>query len=415
LKAAVAMARALAALRNGCRLSFLAYHDTENLDELSLGELPPNLDLVWAPRRRSWAKSLDDPDCVLNVANAAAFRAAAEAWRSAGGGAVTVFEYWEDAFLFKGAVPPRAEVISGDAAVYAPEGGARGEGARGEGARGEGGRGADRIGVLLAGGRLPLAPRPNPWLLPRVVAGGKGQSLMGAWVSMTYGPGAEPMRGYWDALEDAWTIALDIEPNDGEIRSAARLAQVVDAPPADWGDPWKASADRLAAKRDDCERLFDCLRRAESALADAEGIFDLKDSPEALAFAGEKNEYRIASAVLELDCARLAVYHELASGEAQGAADLSLLAQAALGAYYASLAALPDKRSRRELRFLGFLFYGLKLHLIRRSAARNPLRRPLDRTLCLALLAFRGLRLRGAWEHRPRKEVGRPRPRSTSA
>ncbi len=376
-----AMARALAAARPGCRLSFLAYHDTENVDLRGLGPLPENLDLLWAPRRRSWAKGLDDPDCALNVASASAFRAAAEAWRAAGGGAVAVFEYWEDAFLFKGAVPPRPAALTGDAAVYAPAEG-----------------GADRIGILLTGGRLPRSPRPNPWLLPRIVAGGKGRPLMSAWVDEVYGPAARAMGSYWEALEEAWTIGLDAEPGDGELQAPRRLAEAPDHPPADWGDPWKASAERLAAMRGGCEGLFDLLRRCESALPEAEAAADRADRAEALAFRGERDEYRITAARLELDCARLAVYHELASGEIRDAADLSLLAQAALDAYYASLDSLPDRRSRRELRFLAFLFYGLRLHLILRSAARNPIRRILDKALCLALLAFRARPLRGAWE-----------------
>lgn len=403
LKAAAAMAQALSVARPGSRLSFLAYHDTENLDGPALEGLPANLDLIWAPRRRSWAKGLDDPDCALNAASAGAFAAAVEAWRRSGGGRVAVFEYWEDAFLFKGAVPPRASALSGDAAVYA----ASGAEARGADSRGAAGGGADRIGVLLTGGRLPLAPRPNPWLLPRIVAGGNGPSLMAEWVDMTYGSASNVMRRYWNALESAWTISLDIEPGDGEILAVGHPMAAVDAPPADWGDPWKASADRLAARRENCERLFDCLRQAESALADAGAAFERKDSAEESAFLGEKDEYRIASAILELDCARLAVYHELASGDARTAADLSLLAQAALGAYYASLSALPDRRSRRELRFLGFLFYGLRLRLVRRSASRNPLRRLLDRLLCLVLLALRALPLRGAWERGRRSSAGR--------
>ncbi|HUW41009.1 MAG TPA: hypothetical protein VMV90_08345 [Rectinemataceae bacterium] len=396
LKTAVAMARALAVARPGCRLSFLAYHDTENFDARSLGSLPGNLDLLWAPRRRSWAKALDDPDCELNAASAAAFRAASTAWRAAGGGAVAVFEYWEDALLFKGAVPPRPAALTGDAAVYAPAEG-----------------GADRIGILMTGGRLPLAPRPNPWLLPRIVAGGNGRALAPVWVDGVYGPAARAMNRYWEALEEAWTIGLDAEPGDAELQSPRRRAEAADMPPADWGDPWKASAERLAALRGNCEALFDCLRHCESALADAEKVIDQADRAEMLAFRGEQGEYRITAAHLELDCARLAVYHELASGEIRDAADLSLLAQAALDAYCASLASLPDKRSRRELRYLAFLFYGLRLRLIRRSASRNPLRRVLDKALCLALLAFRARPLRGAWDRGRRAEAGRRRLRST--
>ena len=384
LATAIAMAGALATVRPEARLSFLAYHDTDNLGSLALASLPHNLELAWAPRRRSWASGLDEPGCALNAASAAAFRRAAGAWRAAGGGRVTVFEYWEDGFLFKGAVPPRPAALAGDLSVYAASNGTPAEG-------------ADGIGILFTGGRLPLAPRPNPWLLPRLVAGADPGQCMHEWVGRTYGSAAEDMAEYWAALESAWSIALDTDSGDGGIRLVSRLVGAIDDPPSDWGDPWNATVDRLADLRGRCEELFDFLRTAESALDKAEATIDER-SEEGRAVLRERSEYRIASRLLELDCARLSVYHELAAGETRAAADLALLAQAALGAFYASLSAISDPRSRRELRLIAFLFYGLRLRAIRRASARNPLRRLLDRGLSAALVVFRLLPLRGAWE-----------------
>ncbi len=138
---------------------------------------------------------MNDPANALNAASLSAFRRTARAWRGAGGGRVAVLEYWEDAFLFKTAVPPLAAVIEGDLAAY---GGAAPEEA------------ADAIGILCTGGRLPLAPRPNLYLLSRLAAmplasasdaGLRSSTLLADWASAAYGPAAAPMLEYWRELE----------------------------------------------------------------------------------------------------------------------------------------------------------------------------------------------------------------------
>ena len=379
------LATALAATRPDARLSFLAYHDTGDLDGLELATLPPTLDLLWAPRRRSWAFGLDDRSCPLNLASAAAFRSAAARWRGAGGGAISVFEYWEDGLLFKGAVPPLFSALTGDLAVYAGH---------------DGPAAATSIGMLFTGGRMPESPRPNAWLLPRLLLEQNPGSARETWLSATYGPAAAAMASYWKALESAWSLVLDIEASDCELHMPAGHGAIVDDPPADWGDPWKASAERLDILRERCESLFDRLREAEAALARGEEAAGT-DTPASGALSRERGEYGIVSTLLELNCARLAVYHELASGDGPAAADLGLLGLATLSAFSSALSAVRDRRSRRELRFSAFVNYGLRFHAIRRANTRNPLRRLFDRSWCLARLAFGAVALRNAWKSPP--------------
>lgn len=376
LAAARALAAALAEARPGALLSFLAYHDTEDLSGLELAGLPPNLELLWAPRRRCWAHGLDEGDCALDAASSVAYRAAAAAWRAAGGGPVAVFEYWEDAILFKGAVPPLPRTMAGDLAVYAD---------------------ADAVGVLLAGGRLPLAPRPNQWLLPRLAGGADAAAAMADWIGAAYGPAAAPLSRYWEALDSAWAIDLDLEPGDTRTDPPAGAGLDPDDPPTDWGDPWPSTPERLAGRVERCDELFDRLREAEDALTEALELAGDGEAAWAGAVRAESLEYAIAGNLLELDCARLAAYSERAAGQAKAASDIALLARSPYAALSKALSALPDRRSRREIRLLLHAAYGIRLGAIRREARRDPLAKALGRAAALAELGLRALPLRGTW------------------
>lgn len=404
LRVMKALSAALAKARPDASLSFLAYHDTERVAEVlaSGAELPANLELLWAPRLRSWGKPLGDAESSLNRDSLAAFKKDAAAWRAAGGGRVSVFEYYEDALLFKVAVPPLLATMSGDLAAYRDCVAAAGVAAA-----------ADAVGILCTGGRLPLAPRPNLALFPRLAALPKRElassdsaaaaaaALMADWAGATYGESSEPMQDYWRELEAAWAIDLDLEDGDTAIYMPASTASYASDPPADWGDPWKASALRLGYRRGRCETLFDHLRAAETSLSSARELAAARRIAEPRggdsAVEREAAEYAISDAIVELDCARLAVYHEFASGDHAAAADIANLALSAAGAARKACARLPDPRGRRESAFLVRLFYELKLRSIRRANARSAVRRLFDLWSTSARLAIPASRLAGAY------------------
>ena len=393
LRTALALAEVLAGERPDARLSFLAYHDTEDLEAALRGQgMPSNLELLWAPRKRSWARAYGDPDCALNAASAARFESARAAFTAAGGRTVTVFEYWEDAILFKLAVPPLSTVMQGDLAFYA--------------------KGVSRIGILLTGDRLPLAPRPNLWLLPRLLAAGgteaggtAAEGLMADWCAAVYGPAAPAMLRYWKAFEAAWAIDLDLEPGDCELFIPSPMTRAATEPPADWGDPWMASLERLTEKRSACEPLFSLLREAEAALDEARGLAEAEDAPRTPsdgwlgAVEAEAREYAIAEGILELDCARLSAYHEAAAGQDRAAADIALIARAVLAGVKKAQKAVPDPRARREGDFLLTLFYDLRLSKIMRKARRQP-GRFLGEKAALLGLAIKAARVTAVWEKR---------------
>jgi len=384
LAAARALAAALAAARPDALLSYLAYGDSAAIAGLAPEALPANLELLWAPRSRCRAHGLDEADCALNAASLSAYRAASAAWRSGGGGPTAVFEYWEDAILFKAAVPPLSRAMAGDVAAFTD---------------------ADAAGILLAGGRRSFAPRPNPWLLPRLLRGEEAGAALADWIGAAYGPAAGPMARYWAALEAAWALDLDLEPGETEWTMPAGRGLDLDEPPADWGDPRLASPERLDARCANSEILFDLLRDAEAALAEAQAVAAEeggRSAPWAAALRGEAREYAAAGNLLELDCARLSAYREFAEGQYKAAADIACLALGPWAALSKALGSAPDRRERRETRFLIYISYVPRLQVIRRRAMRFALSRALAKAAAALSLALRFLGIPRAWD-RPRR------------
>lgn len=397
------IAEALSRERPGAAISFLARPEDGDAEAAiaRAADLPPNLELFWAPRRRSWARALSEDGGRLNSAALEIFARCAAAWKQAGGGRVGVIERWEDGLLFGGAVPPLSKVIEGDIAAYRASG-------------------VEALFLLRGGCRLSAAIRPNATLMPRL-AGAWGDrattkrddepsldaaAALSDWATAAYGAASEPMLGYWRELEKAWTIALDIEEGDTEQRDSGEGIDALRHPPSDWGDPRVSDARRLAARRERCEELFDHLRRAESFL---EAARDAARSAEPscvsrAAVLAESDDYAVSGTRLELECARLSVYHELAAGDAAAAADIANLALSVSAALKSALGRCADRRARRESRFLVRALVDLELRSIRRMNARSGVRRTLELWLGAASLALSASRVRRAFE-RPRKRT----------
>jgi hypothetical protein len=271
-----------------------------------------------------------------------------------------------------------------------------------------GGKRPSSIGILLTGSGLPLAPRPNLWLFPRLLdaaCGGRDleetrAEALEAWIGATYGPAAPAMASYWEALEAAWMIDLDLEAGDTEIFMPEPMTKAPIQNPADWGDPWTASPERLRAKRARSEELFGKLREAEAALERAKAApppRPAKTPDCAAALRSEAASYALASSLLELDAARVSAYDEAAHGSDEAAADIALIARSILAGLYRAGRAQGDSRARRNLRFLMFLNYDLKLRGMARYKA-SPIRRGLGVAGDFLELAFRAFGMMRLWE-----------------
>jgi hypothetical protein len=406
LAVAAAMARAVAAARPGAALSFRAGPGDGALAVIAgrasggpVDGLPDCLELLWDPRGRPRGRALRDADGASADPSIEAFARAARDWKAAGGGRVSVLERWEDGLLYKCAVPPMTRAMAGDLAAYR-------------------GAGADAVGVLRAGPRPAFAPRPNAYLAPalargysaeRASSGGaasgaasdgaasgaaaRSEAALADWAFAAYGKAGARMLEYWRELEEAWGLGLDVDAGETGLRDSGPGAGAALAPPADWGDPWRAGLPRLAERRGRCEELFDRLRAAERELEEA-GSAARGDGAAELAVRAEADEYAVSGSVLELECARLAVYHELAAGDSAAAADVSNLALSASGAVKAALGRVGDRRARAEGRLLIRAFYDLGLRSIRRANARSSLRRKVDAFAQAVLVALAAARVR---------------------
>lgn len=320
-----------------------------------------DLELLWAPRARSWGRALGDAECRMNTRVLESFAAASAYWKKAGGGRITVVERWEDGLLFGGAVPPLGAVLSADIAAYRAAG-------------------AEAVGALRAGCRRTEAPRPTSYLVPLLCAqpsSAEAGALIADWAAVTYGAAASAMLDYQRELECAWSVGLDLEEGETGIRDSGSGLDLARRPPADWGDPWKSEASRLEAKRARCEELFDHLRNAEKALAAARDALG-DESGAYAAVCAEQNEYAVSGTLLELMCARLSACHELAAGDERAAADIANLALSISGALKAAFRRCCDKQTRAESVFLVRALFDLGLRSLRRAAARSGLRKLLE-------------------------------------
>jgi hypothetical protein len=210
------------------------------------------------------------------------------------------------------------------------------------------------------------------------------------------------MASYWEALEAAWRIDLELEAGDTEIFMPEPMALAPLRKPADWGDPWTASPERLDAKRARSEELFGHLREAEAALdkakTEAAALPRPSEAPDyGAVLRSEAASYALASSLLELDSARVSAYDEAARGSGEAAADIALIARSILGGLYRAGRAQGDRRARRNLRFLMFLNYDLKLRGMARYKA-GPIRRGLGVAGDFLELALRALGMMRLWE-----------------
>lgn len=416
LIAASALAAVLEKERPGASLSFLAYHDTEDTGDAARAagqnpvfpaaaagsegqsfSVPPALRLLWAPRRRSWAKGYGDDSSALNKSSRERYERAAALLATPNR---AVFEYYEDAILFKGYVPPLADTMAADIGYYAGLPPAQRP---------------ESIGILVTGPGLPIAPRPNLWLFPRLLAAANGAGphtagkdsaarLFALWQTQTYGAAAKQMGEYWNAVAEASKIDLDIDEGDTEVFMPAVLSRAVIEPPADWGDPWKASAARLSERRSQSDELFARLREAEKALdrakqAAASAVPDpasqsaadferdragQRSLRELRAVRAEELSYNLDSAIMELDSARIAAYYEAAQGAGASAADIAFIALSIADSAKKAGLAMPSPAARGNLAFLLLFNYELRLRQLARFKFG-----PVHRALSISALTIR--------------------------
>lgn len=286
LTAANALADALARLRPEARLAYLAYHDTE--EPPARVSPRPNVDLLYAPRPRSYAHSLGAAANPINTAYAARLQANMAHFGPGAGPRTAAFEYYLDGILFKSALPPLPEVIAADMRHYR---------AAGVGA----------VHTLLTGDRPWLVAPLNAGLFARLAWDPEADlgALLDAELTARAPRSPQALGAAYSALGTAWRAALDLDPAELAMRAEPlRARDVVADPPADM-------LDFMAAPKPYSERRLERLRAAADQIAAGRAAWEIVRAAafaDAPALEAERAEWEAGALLIEFLAARQALY-----------------------------------------------------------------------------------------------------------
>ncbi len=282
------LAEVLAELRPDARVSYLAYHDTESAPRILAPH--PQVELIFAPRPRSYAHGIGAPANPINAVYAArlAENIALFEREEPARGSPSVFEYYLDGILFKSSVPPLPEVIAADMVQY-----------RDAGVR--------CVRALLTGDRPWLFAPLNAYLFARLAWAPAqcAEDLLGNYAAARAPRAPESLARAYQALGAAWHPALDRTPVEAALRRDFPTSRdVVTAPPLDV-------LDYMAAPRPHSERRLEQLRASEDWIALGRTAWDaviasaFADGP---SLAAERAEWELAASLLHFLVMRQQLY-----------------------------------------------------------------------------------------------------------
>ncbi len=287
LLATNAVAEALHAVNPAAQISFIAYHDTETVPAAVTPR--PNVHMLWAPRMRCYAHGSEDAACSLNVPHYnQTFRKQAQYFQQSAAQPARIFEYYLDAVLFKSVLPPLPGVIQQDVRFYRDAG-------------------AHTLQALMTGDYAWTSPQLNVWLFPRL-AWNPEQNLDLLITQFSRAAFGVDLLAYYRALEAAFSVALDIAPEQVRLTVVHGIQQIWNTPPADMGDPVFAPGAVLEQKCARSQEMFSWIDRAEETLQRCQSGTDQR-------LQTELDYFRLLKQWLIFDHHRLHLYAALARGE----------------------------------------------------------------------------------------------------
>ncbi len=241
------MAEELATVNSSARISFLAYHDTLFPPQ----QITPaaNVEALVAPRMRSYASGIGDPEHPINQPLAARIAAIRDAFPAG----ISAFEYYLDGILFKSALPPLGNTIAADLRAYAKWGFAG-------------------VYTLLTGDRPWLTPGPNPHSFASLAWNPQNDpaALRSRYVSVRAAGALAPLDRAYATLEQAWQQALDITPAELQRQQHGRRRDPVTHPPRDVLDGYNAPSPYCEQRLEILHTALDLLTNGENPLADTQ-------------------------------------------------------------------------------------------------------------------------------------------------
>ncbi|HEY9077661.1 MAG TPA: DUF4838 domain-containing protein [Anaerolineaceae bacterium] len=359
----------LAEVKPGAQVSFLAYHDTENPPE-QVHPLP-NVCLLWAPRMRCYGHSLDDPACPQNgvhypekvARNIALFR-------EANASPARVFEYYLDGILFKSVLPPIFHVMQRDLQFYHQAG-------------------VHTVQSLMTGDHPWINSQVNAWMFARLSWNPDQnlEDLLSLYVQQRFGKDATEWQIYYQNLEKAFTLALDIHPEQVHLAFDDSLRELLDNPPADMGDPSYAPLEVLKQKVEGNQSIMDYLGMAERSLLTVAASSDREE------WRRELEAFNLVKGWLRFDHYRLVLVK--AVQENQPSTTLWMHWRKAESAYQEVMKwgkeHISDRRYRLNFKILHTMFWFSRLAHIRSNHLSGTITRRLRRLgwVLQLLLTFR--------------------------
>jgi len=373
--AANAVAEVLQNVNPEAQLAYLAYMDTEEVPT----KVAPrhNVCLLWAPRSRCYAHATEDGTCAVNVPHYVEnFREQVEHFRLTAARPPRVFEYYLDAILYKSLLPPLPTVMMQDLHFYRDAG-------------------AQTVQALMTGDRPWLAPQLNVWLFARLAwnCNQDLDALLADFCLATFGTENPNLPAYYRTLEQAFALALDIQPHQVKLEFDLSPVQFVSNPPADMGDPAFASPEILRRKCQLNAAISDLVRNAARHLEAAKPMA----APEV--WTAERTEFELTRAWLGFDLSRVRLYDAVSSKPTTADAKRWLdETQSALNEVLAwGEAHITDPRFGMNFRFLHQIFWQLRISKIRADHFAGTLHRWILKLRSLVQTAWMFRRIRGIY------------------
>jgi len=241
------MAEELATVNASARISFLAYHDTLFPPQ----QIKPaaNVEALVAPRMRSYASGIGDPEHPINRPLAARIAAIRETFPAG----ISAFEYYLDGILFKSALPPLGNIIAADLRAYAEWG-------------------FTGVYTLLTGDRPWLAPGPNPHSFAALAWNPQSDpaALCSRYANVRASEAASILDHAYTTLARAWQQALDITPAELQRQQHGRRRDLVAHPPRDVLDGYNAPSPHCEQRLEILHTALDLLTNSEHPLTNAQ-------------------------------------------------------------------------------------------------------------------------------------------------
>ncbi|MHA2295178.1 MAG: DUF4838 domain-containing protein [Candidatus Hodarchaeales archaeon] len=347
----------------------IAYHDTEHVPTI----IPKkNVVLLWAPRRRCYAHAINDSKCSVNNKEfAETFISQANHYKSSL--PPRIFEYYLDAILFKSLLPPLINVMKQDMIFYRE-------------------KGARAIQALLTGDREWITPQINAWLFARLSWNPEQEleQLICSFCEAVFDTKDHRLISYYQSLERAFSLALDLVPDQNKLHFESNTMKIFDSPPTDMADPYHAPLEILQKKVRDNETILDLLKEAETCLQAVRTTANLE------AWKKEYTHFNLCKAWLEFDLNRVKLY-SLASAKTNKNEMKSALknAQTSLDEVMKwGETHIKDKRFKINFKFIHFIFWQIRLKQISASKIYGRPKRMVIKVKVLIELGYKYLRMK---------------------